>query len=46
MVEIDFLRLEIFGGQAQRVALDAGVDVLGDEDDALALLLKRQWRSR
>ena len=38
LFEIDLLRFEILGDQAQRIALDAGVDVLGDEDDALALL--------
>ena len=45
VVEVDFLRLEVFGGDAQRVALDAGVDVLGDEDDALALLRAGRRRS-
>lgn len=39
-LEIDFLRLEVFGDQAEGVALDPRIDVLGDEDDALALLLE------
>lgn len=41
-VEVDLLGLEVFGDQAQRVALDAGVDVLADEDDGRALLLQGQ----
>ncbi len=31
---------EIFGDEAHRVAFDAGVDVFGDEDDVIALLLE------
>ena len=37
-IEINFLRLEVLRGNAQRIALDAGIDVLGDEDGVLALL--------
>ena len=36
--EIDFLCFEIFGDEAEGIALDAGVDVLGDEDDAFAFV--------
>ncbi len=37
-LEIHLLGLEILGHEPHRIALDAGVDVLGDEDDAHALL--------
>ena len=40
VIEINLLGLEVFGVQTQGVALDAGVDVLGDEDDTMALLLE------
>ena len=37
-LKVYLLGLEILGGNAKGIALDAGIDVLGDEDGLLALL--------
>ncbi len=42
VIEVDLLRLEILGRQPQGIALDPGVDVLGDEDDLGPLLFESQ----
>src|SRR2546430_13226679 len=40
VLEIHLLRFKILRRDAQRVALDAGVDVLRDEDDRLAFAIE------
>ncbi len=39
LVDVDVLRLEVHRGEAQRIGADAEVDVLGDEDRRLALVV-------